>query len=248
MKKIYNAIRSTFIYFIIFIDTVVCSIIAFLFGLFNPYSNWTSATIKTWAKIILWVSGVKLEIEGIKNIDTKKSYVFTSNHMSSLDIPVAVLAIPQTARFIAKKELFRIPILSQGMRASGMLRIDRGNSEQAKKVLDRAITTIKEGCSVIIFPEGTRSKTGEIQNFKKGGFILAMNGKIPILPMAISGAHHIVTKGYILRKSGQIKVKFLKEIGTEGIEYEKRNELVDLTRQQIIAGFEPDFNKEEEAV
>jgi len=130
------------------------------------------------------------------------------------------------------------------MRNSGMLKIDRGNSEEARKTLKIAIETIKNGCSVVIFPEGTRSKNGEIQNFKKGGFILALNGKIPIIPTVISGTQYVVCKKSKLIKRGTVKIKFLPAIDTNNADYEQRHKLVQFVRESVVAEFDPEYNKE----
>ena len=240
---ILQALHTLIVYFFVLIDTIIFSTLAIITGFFNPYSKVSDWVIKTWARLILWISGVKLIIEGLENVKRDKPYIFVANHIGSYDILTTVIAIPQTARFIAKTELFKIPLLAQGMRMTGMLEIDRGNSEKAKNTLAKAISTIKDGCSVIIFPEGTRSRTGEIQPFKKGGFILAINGMIPIMPTSISGTRHIYPKGGKILKPGTVKIKFLNEISPKNFGYEKRNDLVNYTRQQIINAYEPDFNR-----
>jgi len=242
MKSIFYAIHTGIIYIVVFVDTIIFSILASIFGLFNPYSKMTNWTIRSWAKVILWISGIRLTIEGLENIDPQKPYIFAMNHIGMYDIPAAFVSIPQTGRFIAKKELFKIPILATGMRLSGILKIDRGNSADARKTLEKAIKTIKEGCSVIIFPEGTRSKTNEIQAFKKGGFIIALQGAIPILPTIISGTQYIVPKGSRLVKTGKIHIKFMPEVTTEKYTYETRNKLLTDVRDIIVAEFDPNYN------
>jgi len=242
MKRVLYALHTAIIYIVVFFDTILFSVLASIFGIFNPYSNATDWCIITWAKIILWVSGVKLTVEGLDNIDTSKPYIYTMNHIGMYDIPAAFIAIPQTARFIAKKELFKIPILSTGMRLAGILKIDRGNSAEAKKTLEKATQTIKNGCSVIIFPEGTRSKTNEIQNFKKGGFIIAIQGAIPILPTVIAGTQYIFPKGSRLVKTGNIHIKFLHPVDTELYSYDKRNVLVNEIREMMVNEFDPNYN------
>ncbi|MCB0284049.1 MAG: 1-acyl-sn-glycerol-3-phosphate acyltransferase [Calditrichaeota bacterium] len=236
-------IHTLIVYIVAFLSTGLFSSLAIISGSFNPYSKMSDWVIKTWARSILWVSGVKLIVEGLENVDQQKPYIFAANHIGAYDILATVIAIPQTSRFIAKTELFKIPLLAQGMRMTGMLEIDRKNSEKAKRTLDKAVSTIKDGCSVIIFPEGTRSKTNAIQPFKKGGFILAINGRISIIPTVISGTQYVFPKGSKIVRTGKAKVKFLKELNADTFDYEKRNELVIHTRQQIVDAFEPEFNR-----
>ena len=245
MRIIFYTIHTAIIYIVVFIDSVIFSILSIITGIFNPYSNATNWNIKSWARVILWISGIKLTVEGLENVDPQKSYIFAMNHISLYDIPAAFVAIPQTGRFIAKKELFKIPLLSTAMRLAGILKIDRGNSAEARKTLEKAIQTIQKGCSVIIFPEGTRSKTNEIQAFKKGGFIMAIQGSIAILPTIISGTQYIVPKGSGLVKIGHIRIKFMPEVDTKDYSYEQRNKLLHKVRDIIVKEFDPAYNKKD---
>ncbi len=244
MKKLSTYINTFFAYPGILIFTICASAAAAFFGFFGPYSKLTSGSLRMWGRSLLWVTGNKRIIEGLENIDPDKAYIFAANHVGALDIPAVIFAVPQTARFIAKKELYRIPLFSMGMRNSGMLKVDRGNSEDARKTLIKAIDTIKDGCSVLIFPEGTRSKTGQIQNFKKGAFLLALNGKIPIIPTVISGSQYTMTPNKCIKR-GTIKIKFLSAIDTNNTDYEKSNKLVQLVREKVVAEFDSDLNKGE---
>jgi 1-acyl-sn-glycerol-3-phosphate acyltransferase len=245
MKFLFYVFHTVIIYIVVFIDTVIFAILSSILGLINPYSKASNWSIRSWSRIILWISGIKLIIEGREHVDPSRPYIFMMNHIGMYDIPAAFIAIPQTGRFIAKKELFKIPLLATGMRLAGILKIDRGNSTEARKTLEKAITTIKDGCSIIIFPEGTRSKTNEIQPFKKGGFIMAIQGKIPILPAVICGTQYIVPKGSGLVKRGKIKIKFMPQVNTDAYAYEKRNALLKKVREMMIAEFDPTYNQKD---
>ena len=217
--------------------TFIFSVAAVLTGIFNPYSRLTNGIIRTWAKSILYISGVKVEVKGLENIDPTRSYIYMPNHQSAFDILACVVAIPGTVRFIAKKELFRIPIFAQGMLAAGMIPIDRGNSAEAHDTLNRALDKIKNGVSVIIFPEGTRSRDGEIHPFKKGGFYIALLGGIPIVPMVIRGSFQILKKKSLKISHGRIKVEFLPPVETAGRALTERNKLVKEVFRQISDTF-----------
>jgi len=174
----------------------------------------------------------------MEHLEANKPYIFISNHQSTFDIMTCLYAIPGTARFIAKMELFRIPIFAQGMRAVGMIPIDRGNNKQARESLEKAIKEIQQGVSVIIFPEGTRSRDGHIQPFKKGGFILALKGGISIAPMVISGAKDIMEKKSLRLGKGEIRLDFLPPVDPGQFTYEQRNTFVQYIRSQIVDHFE----------
>ena len=243
MNKIIQFVHTFLAYPGILLATIIASLSTAFFGFFNPYSKFTTGALRIWGKALLWLCGCKLIIEGLENIDPDKTYVFAANHLGALDIPAMIFAVPRTARFIAKKELFQIPVLAMGMRNSGMLKIDRGNSDEAIKTLEEAIGTIKDGCSVIVFPEGTRSKNGLVQNFKKGAFILALNGKIPVIPTVISGTQYVVPEKNKLIHRGTVKIKFLPAVNTNASEFEQRNKLGQLVRESVILEFDPEFNK-----
>ena len=241
---IIRLIHTVVVLFVAFLSTMLHSTLSLIFGyLIGPYSTLSNENIRIWAKTILGISGARVEVEGLENIKNDNAYIFISNHLSAYDIVSTIAFIPGAARFIAKKELFKIPLFAQGMKSAGMIPIDRGNSAEARKSLDDAIKTIKEGCSVIIFAEGTRSKNGEIQNFKKGGFVLAINGEIPIIPTVICGSQYIRPGKFI--HPGKIKIKFLEAVSTTGITLEKRDQLIKDVRNIIIRNYEIDYNKKE---
>ncbi len=217
--------------------TAIFSIVAVIVGIFNPYSGWTNGIIRTWARVILWVSGVKVRVKGLNNIDPARNYIYMPNHQSAFDILACVVAIPGTVRFIAKKELFRIPVFAQGMRAVGMIPIDRGNSAEARATLQKALNRIKDGVSVIIFPEGTRSRDGKIRPFKKGGFIMAIQGRIPIVPTVIKGSFDILKKKSLKIGHGVIEVRFLPPVDTSEWKFEDRNILLQQVHKQISETF-----------
>lgn len=227
LRTIWSVSFATFSTFFFALSAVIA-------GLFNPYSNLSNGIVRSWAKSILWASGIKVEVIGRDQLDLRHPVIYMANHLSTFDILAMAVAIPGTVRFIAKKELFRIPFLAQGMRRVGMISIDRGNSQQAKKSLADAAEKMKKGVSVIIFPEGTRSRDGKIQRFKKGGFILAIKGKFPIVPTAIRGSFGIMRKKSLKVGKGRIEVEFLQPVAAEKYSYTQRNDLLQEVYRQIV--------------
>ncbi len=238
--------RSAWIILASSVVTFIYSVLAIFSGLISPYSERTNAVVRGWAALVLKIAGITLEVHGLEHIKPGQPYIFMSNHQSTFDIMSCLAVIPGAARFIAKQELFRVPVFAQGMRAVGMIPIDRGNSKKAKESLDKAVVEIKQGVSVIIFPEGTRTKDGKIQPFKKGGFILALKGGIPIAPMVISGAMQIMRKKSMFLDKGTIRLEFLPPVDTTGYTYEQRNQLVQEIRTQIIEHYQQ-LNNEAQA-
>ncbi len=236
--------RSAWIIFASSAVTFFYSVIAMISGLISPYSERTNNIVRSWARSILKISGISVKVKGLEKLDPKQSYLFMSNHQSTFDIMTCLSVIPGTARFLAKQELFRIPVFAQGMRAVGMIPIDRGNSKKARQSLDKAIEEIKKGVSVIIFPEGTRTKDGNIQPFKKGGFVLAIKGGIPIAPMVLTGAMEIMQKKDLRLHKGSIQIEFLEPIPTENYKYEQRQQLIQDIRNSIVTRYEASFKKD----
>ncbi len=230
-------LRTIWIFAFTVFHTLLCSILSIIFGLFNPYSGLVNNVIRFWAKGILKVAGVRVVVHGKEKIKPGQPYIFISNHQSAFDIPAGVVAIPGTMRFIAKKELFRIPIFAQAMRIVGMIPIDRGNSEEARKTLNQAVQKLQSGVSVLIFPEGTRSENGEIKPFKKGGFVLALRSGLPIMPMVFSGALQIMRKGEKKLRKGTIHIYFLDPVDSTRFTFEQRNQLVKQVRDQIVTQY-----------
>ncbi len=162
---------------------------------------------RIWSGIVLFLSGIRIEVEGQENVPMDTPVIFACNHASQVDILVLYQALPVPFRFVVKEELFRIPVLGFSMRAAGYIPIDRSGGKKAVKSLQRAAKQIKEGASIVIFPEGTRTRNGRLQEFKAGAFMLAMKSGCPILPVAISGTFSILPKGSIWARPGRIKVR-----------------------------------------
>ena len=147
-------IRTIFTFISVIIMTLICSSLATIFGLFGPYSIIVYYIAKIWTNSILFAAGVKLHVEGLEKIDPKKSYIFIGNHQSHFDVLSVFSALPLTVRFMAKKELFKIPIFGWSLYASGTIRIDRSNRQKAISSMNNALDRINRGVSVVVFPEG----------------------------------------------------------------------------------------------
>lgn len=163
------------------------------------------------------ILGLKIEIEGLENVDMLRSYVFMANHLSFLDGPLLFYVIPQRVRVILKKSIFRIPVVGPGMRFVGFVPVDRKRASGGKRSIDEAARMMKEkGYSFLIFPEGTRSRSGRLQPFKRGGFFLAVAAQAPIIPITIKGTYELMPKGRLFPRRGKIEVIFHKPVETTG--------------------------------
>ena len=217
------------------LGTAVTSVISMIIMLFDRQGKSVEFIMSKWAWFLLKLAGVKIEVNGLENLTPGESYIFISNHASLLDIPTVCLGLPFQLRFLAKKELFKIPLFGPALLSAGHIKIDRGNLESAVKSLkEAAIVLKKRGYSALVFAEGTRSLNGEVGRFKKGGVILALSMGIPIVPVSISGSASLAAKGVYLVKSGKIKMTIGKPISTEGKDISARHQLVSTIRDEVI--------------
>jgi 1-acyl-sn-glycerol-3-phosphate acyltransferase len=150
--------------------------------------------IRFWARRLLASAGVQVEVRGKENLPGGHC-VFVCNHQSNFDVPVILASIERTIRFVAKAELYRIPLLAQAMRAVGVIKVDRTGSEADRRALDEALPQVREQMDVVLFAEGTRSEDGVLRPFKRGAAVLAINAGVPLVPLAVSGTRHIMSKG-----------------------------------------------------
>lgn len=160
-----------------------------------------------WGRALCWLAGVRVRVEGMENIDPARTYIFAGNHSSQYDIFAFQGYFPHDFRWIAKKELFRIPVFGQAMHRVGYIPIDRSHGRQALKSLDEAAGRIAAGSSVLIFPEGTRSVDGQLQDFKTGAVLLAIKAGVPIVPIGLNGSYEVLPKGRLLPRSGEILIR-----------------------------------------
>jgi 1-acyl-sn-glycerol-3-phosphate acyltransferase len=193
--------------------------------------------VRLWEKLIMATAGAKATLEGAENLPDGP-VVIMANHQSYLDVLALFDQLPYMLRFVAKKELQYVPFFGWAMKALGHILIDRGNSEQARKSLDQGARQIREGVTVAIFPEGTRSKDGELLPFKKGGFVLAIKSGVPILPVSISGGEKVLPRGALFSTPGTIKVKVHPPIDTRSYTLENKEELIQRVREVIARGVE----------
>jgi 1-acyl-sn-glycerol-3-phosphate acyltransferase len=161
-----------------------------------------------------------------------------ANHQSNFDIPVLLGHLAVQFRWLAKVELFKIPIFGRAMRKVGYISIDRYDRESAFKSLDVAANKIKSGVSVLIFPEGTRSRDGKIRPFKKGGFVMAIDSGVPIVPVVITGTRAIMPKGKFRIYPGQVSMVIHKPIDTSTYTRETKEALMESVRRVICDNFE----------
>ena len=226
-------IHTVFIIICTVIFTLVLGVVAILASFFSKTGNVPHVIARSWAKSILFVSRVRVKTIGTSNLDPEKSFIYMANHQSNFDIPVLLGRLPVQFRWLAKAELFKIPIFGWGMKVSGYISIDRSNRESAFKSLEKAVETIQNGTSVMIFPEGTRSKDGQLKAFKKGGFVIAADSGVPIVPVVIHHTWEIMPKGDFLIKPRNVLLEIKEPVETNGYSRQTKDQLMDKIKNSI---------------
>ncbi len=221
--------------FFLLIVTIVVALLVLLTTPVNFKGRISDYIVKRWARLLLFISFIKIKQVGTENINKGKGYIFISNHSSMFDILIALAGIPTNIRFVAKKELFKIPIFGWAMKMAGYISIDRERSLKAMRSIEEAAEKIRNGVSVILFAEGTRSKDGSVQPFKRGPFLLASKTKVPVIPVTINGAAKILPKKSLNLKGGLLEIVFGEPVPTEHIQTKNDElELMDKVRNEII--------------
>ena len=231
-------IRAPFIIIWVVLVTIYFSIAAIIVSFIKEGCVMPNKVAKTWARCILFGSRIKVTVTGLSNIDLSLPYIYMSNHQSAFDIPVLQAHLPVQFSWLAKAELFKIPVFGYALGRAGHISIDRSNRKSAFKSLKNAARNIRSGVSVIIFPEGTRSLDGNIREFKKGGFILAVDAGVSIVPVIIHGVWPIMLKNRVLIKPGNIIVEIKDPIKTTNYTRKTKDDLMDKVREVISESFE----------
>jgi 1-acyl-sn-glycerol-3-phosphate acyltransferase len=184
----------------------------------------------------LWLSGITVTIDHGENILRDRAAVYAVNHASNVEPPILYAALADLfprLRVLYKAELRKLPILVRAFDLAGFVPLERGNREQSLPAIERAAAALRDGNSFLIFPEGTRSRTGELLPFKKGGFIMALKGRAPVVPVAIAGTRDAMQKGSLVIRPVRVSVRFGRPIETAGLSLEDRDALIARVRGDV---------------
>ena len=229
-------IRTAWFFLVLTISTFVNAswvILAALFRVRYRPDGVYDAAARNWGRRALWASGVDFQVHGIDRVPRGRPVIFAANHQSWFDIFLVLAALPGRVRFVAKKELLRVPFLGSAMREAQHIFIDRQNRQAAFSAYEKAAQAIREGLSAVVFPEGTRSRTGDLLPFKKGPFVLAIAAGVPIVPAYCDGTFTLMPKGSARLRPHPIALRFGSPIDTEGLTYDDRERLMAETRRAV---------------
>jgi 1-acyl-sn-glycerol-3-phosphate acyltransferase len=234
MSLIVRFILSIWVWANLFVATIGLSALTVVFSWFRASMKYFDWTNRTWARWMLAISGVKVRVEGAENAPAGEARIFVSNHRSWFDVFALSASLPGRCRFVAKKELARIPVFGRAWQVAGHICVDRGDRQSAVRSLEEAGNLMRANSSgVIIFAEGTRSRTDEMLPFKKGAFMLALHTSVDIVPIGVSGSAEVLGKGGFLVRPGTITIRIGPPIHTADYGFENRDRLMKRTRAEI---------------
>lgn len=227
-----GVVRTAWFWSVTIPATVFFSTVSIVGGIFRARPGLHDWVHRNWGRTELWAAGVRVLPDGLEHVQTDRPQIFVANHQSIFDIFAILATVPASVRFVAKRELGRIPIFAAAMRSAGHVFIDRSDRRTASRVMREAGRRMKEDLlSLGLFPEGTRSRDGTLREFKRGTFVLAIETQVPILPVALDGGCRIARRGRI--RAGTMRLTVSGPIRTEGLTTEDRDVVLTRVRERI---------------
>ncbi len=224
---------------LIYFYTAVCGTFSLLASLYDSRGRWQHAFARLWSWLILTTSGIRTRVEGVENLAPLKTAIYCANHQSAMDIPILFVNLPVQFRFVAKRSLFKMPFLGWHLKRSGHIPVDRERPREALRSLDEAAEKIRAGSSVILFPEGHRSRNGKIGQFKSGSFYLAIQSGVPVVPITLNGTRAVLKPDTYHVRAGQTEMIVHPPIPTSGLTLRDVDALSGKVRALIISRFVP---------
>lgn len=232
-------IRAFFVISLTFVYLLLLGPPLFLFAYLTGNANLVYRVGAWGCRFAVWLAGVRLEVQGREKIPTGQAVVFMPNHQSNCD-PPAVISILPRVRVLVKKEFCRTPLLGRAMLLVGFIPVDRKNRERAIEAIEEGAKSLAAGHSFMVFPEGTRSRDGRLQPFKKGAFVMAMKAQVPIIPISLSGSSRIMQKGRFAIRPGLVRITVHDAVPTAGYAPANRSQLMERVRQAVLSGLAED--------
>jgi 1-acyl-sn-glycerol-3-phosphate acyltransferase len=221
--------------------TIVLGTISLGSSLFEKRGYFAHWCARTWSRLILLTTGVRVRVNGLEKLEPGRTYVFVSNHQSIYDIPILFWSLPHQLRIIAKQSLGNFPFLGWHLRRTGHMLVDRRRPDRAG-IFSWASRLTSNGLSLIVFPEGTRSRDGRVGAFKGGSFLLALDAGLPVVPLAVVGSRHIMLKGRLATYPGEVRLVVHDPIDTRTLTRTDRKAFAERVRNIIAPDAESDLS------
>jgi len=224
---------------LIYLYTAVCGTFSLFGSLFDAHGRWQHACARVWSWLILTTSGIRVRVEGLEDVNPRETTIYCVNHQSAMDIPILFVHLPVQFRFVAKRSLFKIPFLGWHLRRSGHIPVDRDRPREALKSLEQAAKKVRDGSSVLLFPEGHRSRNSQMGPFKAGSFYLAILAGVPIVPITLNGTRYVLKPDTCHVRAGKTQMIVHKAVPTRGLTVKDVDALSEQVRKEIASRFIP---------
>jgi 1-acyl-sn-glycerol-3-phosphate acyltransferase len=220
---------------VVYLSTGALGVVALVCSLFDGTGRMQHRVARLWAKSTLKTAGIRVQVQGTENLAGAQAAVYAANHLSALDIPVLYANLPGQFRIMAKKGLFRYPFVGWYLKRSGQIPIVLGDAHASLRSLNRACDALRRGMPLVVFPEGGRSATGELQDFMHGAFYVAIRAQSPVVPMAIVGSYELLPMNSFHALPGEVGLMIGEPIATIGMRLRDSGKLAAQVRHQIAA-------------
>jgi 1-acyl-sn-glycerol-3-phosphate acyltransferase len=227
------AVRSLLAYVTVSLYVLVTAPIGMVLAMTFGWTDLLYVFGHAGAQLGLALAGIRFRVAGRENLPQGRGAVFCANHQSNVDPPVLFRAVHPRLRVLYKREIDRIPLLARAFRMAGFIPIDRHNKEAAMRSIEKGADTLRAGRSILIFPEGTRSKTDHLLPFKKGGFRMAIKAGAPVVPVAISGGRAAMVRGSFIIRPVTFTIRIGRPVETRDVDVESRDVLIEKVRHEI---------------
>jgi 1-acyl-sn-glycerol-3-phosphate acyltransferase len=230
-----RALRSAIVWPVIVLATVAFGVPAIFAALLPPRGDWFLRFARGWARTLLAVAGVRVRILHPERLDRGRSFVIVANHESFCDILVLLANLPMQVRFLAKRSVFRVPVLGWSIAAAGFIPVDREDRTRGSETVEAALDRLSGGRSVVVFPEETRTSTGDLLPFKRGAAHLALRSGLPILPIALAGTFQVLKRESLLITPGPVAMSVGNPIEVSGRSPREREAVTRTARDEVRA-------------